>query len=196
MDTSKFLGKFRVQQGPVLSSIALAQVAGERMNSLETILRQLRRAAARARAASYAVHGLVAAGAWIAAVLVIARLVPFERRAEVAAIGVPVAAALMVLAWSLRRPSAPLLMALADIRLGLKERLSTAWERRAEAGPMDGALRQDALRHAAGASLVRAFPVRVNRGEASLVAVRQGPPVPHSTERAARNCAGRRICSQ
>src|SRR5438132_1249714 len=166
-------GRPRPERPPAAadSSPALAQVAGERMNSLETILRQLRRAAARARAASYAVHGLVAAGAWITAVLVIARLVPFERRAEVAAIGVPVAAALVVLAWSLRRPSAPLLMALADIRLGLKERLSTAWERRAEAGPMDGALRQDALRHAAGASPVRAFPVRVNRGEASLVAV-------------------------
>jgi len=141
------------------------------MSSLEAILRELRRAAARARAARYAIHGLVGAVAWIAAVLLVARLVPFERRAEVAAIGIPVAAVLIVIAWSLRRPSATVLMALADIRLGLKERLSTAWERRAEAGPMDGALRQDAMRHAAGAQLVSAFPVRVNRGEASLVAV-------------------------
>ena len=141
------------------------------MSPLQAILRELRRAAARARAARYAVHGLVAAVAWIAAVMVIARLVPFERRAVVAAIGVPVAGLVVVVAWSVRRPSAPLLMALADIRLGLKERLSTAWERRAEAGPMDGALRQDALRHAAGARLMAAFPIRVNRGEASLVAV-------------------------
>ena len=141
------------------------------MNSLETILRQLRLAAARARAAHYAVHGLVGAVAWIAAVLVVARLVPFERRAQVAAVGIPLAAVLVVLAWSLRRPSAAVLMALADIRLGLKERLSTAWERRAESGPMDGPLRQDALRQAAGSRLPSAFPVRVNRGEASLIAV-------------------------
>jgi hypothetical protein len=141
------------------------------MNSLDAILRELRRAAARARAARYAVHGLVAVVAWIAAVMVGARLVPVERRAEVAAVGVPVAAVLVVLAWGLRRPSAALLMALADIRLGLKERLSTAWERRAEAGPMDGALQRDAIRHAAGARLPAAFPVRVNRGEASLIAV-------------------------
>src|SRR5205807_556299 len=122
--------------------MAAADRPGERMNSLETILRQLRLAAARARAAHYAVHGLVAA------------------------VGIPLAAVLVVLAWSLRRPSAAVLMALADIRLGLKERLSTAWERRAESGPMDGPLRQDALQQAAGSRLPSAFPVRVNRGEA------------------------------
>ena len=141
------------------------------MSPLEPILRELRRAAARARAARYAVHGLVGAVAWITAVLLVARLVPFERRAEVAAIGIPVAVLLAAGAWALRRPSAALLMALADIRLGLKERLSTAWERRAEAGPMDGALRQDAVRSAAGAPLKTAFPIRVNRGEASLIAI-------------------------
>src|ERR1700730_6232200 len=57
------------------------------MNSLEAIIRELGRAAARARAARYAVHALVAALAWVAAILVIARLTPFEGRALVAADG-------------------------------------------------------------------------------------------------------------
>jgi hypothetical protein len=141
------------------------------MSSLDAIIRELRAAAARARAARYAAHGLVAAGAWIALVLVVARLVPLERRVDVAIIGVPVALAIAALAWLLRQPSAAMLMVLADMRLGLKERLSTAWERRAESGLLDGVQRQDAVQHAAGARLAAAFPVRVNRGEASLVAV-------------------------
>jgi chemotaxis protein histidine kinase CheA len=141
------------------------------MGSLDAIIDQLRWAAARARAARYAVHGLVGAVAWVAVILIIARLTPMERRAEVAAIGIPAAIAIAALAWLLRRPSAAVLMRLADLRLGLKERLSTAWERRAESGPMDDVQRQDALRQAATARLAAAFPVRVNRGEASLVAV-------------------------
>jgi len=141
------------------------------MSSLEVIVRQLRLAAARARAAHYAVHGLVGAVVWVAVVLLVARVVPIERRAEIAAIGIPVALVVAGLAWLLRRPSPSLLMRLADLRLGLKERLSTAWERRGEAGPMDGPQRRDALEHAARAPLPAAFPVRINRGEASLVAV-------------------------
>src|SRR5207245_803173 len=121
--------------------------------------------------ARYAVHGLVAAAAWVTLVLLIARLTPFERRATVAVVGIPVALAIAALAWLLRRPSAAILMRLADIRLGLKERLSTAWERRTESGALDDAQRRDALQHAARTRLAAAFPVRVNRGEASLVAV-------------------------
>src|SRR5438093_530500 len=145
--------------------------AGSLMSSLEAILRELRKAARRALGARYAAHALVAAVAWVAAVLIVARLVPFERRAEVAALGITVALALAAAAWLIRRPNAALLMAIADIRLGLKERLSTAWERRGESGPLDDAQRRDALQHAAGASLPAAFPVRVNRGEASVVAI-------------------------
>jgi ribosomal protein S20 len=141
------------------------------MSPLDAIIRELRRAAARARAARYAVHGLVAAAAWVALVLVIARLTPFERRATVAVVGIPVALAVAAIAWLLRRPSAAILMRLADIRLGLKERLSTAWERRTEAGALDDVQRRDAVQHAARTRLASAFPVRVNRGEASLVAV-------------------------
>ncbi len=141
------------------------------MNSLEAIIRDLRKAAARARAARYAVHAVVASLVWVALVLVIARLTPFERRALVAAVGIPVALAIALIAWLLRRPSTSILMRLADFRLGLKERLSTAWERRNESGPMDAVQRRDALGQAAGARLANAFPVRVNRGEASLVAV-------------------------
>src|ERR1700730_7327530 len=141
------------------------------MNSLEAIIRELGRAAARARAARYAVHALVAALAWVAAILVIARLTPFEGRALVAAIGVPVMLAIAALAWLIRRPSAAVLMRLADFRLGLKERLSTAWERRTESGPLDDVQRGDALRQAAGARLGTAFRLRVTRGEASLIAI-------------------------
>ncbi|OLE37252.1 MAG: hypothetical protein AUG48_04960 [Actinobacteria bacterium 13_1_20CM_3_68_9] len=141
------------------------------MSPLDAIIRELRRAAARARAARYAAHGLVAALGWVVAILVAARVTPIERRAEAAAIGIPVALGVAALLWLLRRPSANVLVRLADIRLGLKERLSTAWERRTESGPMDGVQRQDALRHAGGARLATAFPVRVNRGEASLVAI-------------------------
>src|SRR6266851_2894349 len=141
------------------------------MSSLDTIIRELRRAAARARAARYAVHGLVAAAAWVTLVLLIARLTPFERRATVAVVGIPVALAVAAIAWLLRRPSASILMRLADIRLGLKERLSTAWERRTESGALDDVQRRDALQHATRTRLAAAFPVRVNRGEASLVAI-------------------------
>jgi hypothetical protein len=141
------------------------------MSSLDAAVRELRRAAARARAARYAVHGLVGAVAWVVLVLRIARLTPFERRATVAAVGIPVALAVAAVAWLLRRPSAAILMRLADIRLGLKERLSTAWERRSEAGALDDVQRRDALQHASRTRLAAAFPVRVNRGEATLVAV-------------------------
>jgi hypothetical protein len=141
------------------------------VNSLDAIIGELGRAAARARAARYAVHALVAALAWIALVLVIARLTPFERRMLVAAVGIPVVLVIALLAWLLRNPSTSVLMRLADLRLGLKERLSTAWERRSESGPMDAAQRRDALTRAAGTRLATAFPIRVNRGEASVVAV-------------------------
>src|SRR5207244_2981124 len=145
--------------------------AGNDVTSLEAIIRELGRAAARARGARYAVHALVAALAWIAVVLVIARLTPFEGRALVAAVGIPIVLVIALLAWLIRRPTATVLMRLADFRLGLKERLSTAWERRSESGPMDAIQLRDALSQAAGTRLARAFPVRVSRGEASVVAV-------------------------
>src|SRR5690349_6293170 len=100
------------------------------MNSLDSILRQLKRFAARARAARYGLHALAGAVIWLTAVLLAARLIPIERRGELAAAGIALAIALAAIAWLLRRPSADSLMALADLRLGLKERLSTAWERR------------------------------------------------------------------
>src|ERR1700730_5384847 len=140
------------------------------MNSLEAIIRELGRAAARARAPAHAVHPVVARLAWCAAILVIARLTPFEGRALVAAIGVPVMLAIAALAWLIRRPSAAVLMRLADFRLGLKERLSTAWERRTESGPLDDVQRGDALRQAASARLRAGFSVWGGRGGGRLVA--------------------------
>src|SRR5438270_786207 len=141
------------------------------MSSLDQVVRELRRAASRTRAARYGVHALAGALVWVAGVLLVARVIPFDRRAPLALIGIAAAALLAGLAWLVRRPTAGVLMAIADLRLGLKERLSTAWERRHESGPLDPALRQDALRRAESAKLASAFPIRVNRGEASLIAI-------------------------
>ena len=139
--------------------------------TLEAIVRELRWAAGRERAARLGMHAAAFAVSWAAAVLLAARVMPLESRAMLAAIGLPIALLLGALTWLVRRPAPAVLMALADLRLGLKERLSTAWERRGEHGPMDGALQGDALRRAAGARLAGAFPVRLNRGEASLIAI-------------------------
>src|SRR5256886_17484039 len=123
------------------------------MSSLEAIVRELRKVARRALGARYAAHALVGAVAWVAAVMILVRLVPFERRAELAVVGIPVALAIAAAAWLIRPPSAALLVAMADIRLGLQGRVSTAWERRAESGPLDDAQRDDAVQHPARASL-------------------------------------------
>src|SRR2546428_6478557 len=85
------------------------------MSSLEAILRELRNAARRALGARYAAHALVGAVAWVAAVLIVARLVPFERRAEVAALGIPVALAIAAGARLVPPPHAPPLMGLAGL---------------------------------------------------------------------------------
>ncbi|TMF29982.1 MAG: hypothetical protein E6I25_04550, partial [Chloroflexi bacterium] len=69
------------------------------MSSLDAIIRELGRAAARARGARYAVHALVAALAWIALMLVIARLTPFEGRALAAAVGIPIVFVIALGAW-------------------------------------------------------------------------------------------------
>lgn len=105
------------------------------------------------------------------AVLLVARLTPLEQRTQAAALGILVAFVLGGVALIVTRPQPAVLMRLADLRLGLKERLSTAWERRTEAGPLDDVLRRDALQHASRARLAAAFPVRVQWGEASLIAV-------------------------
>src|SRR5216683_378996 len=77
----------------------------------------------------------------------------------------------VAIAWIATRPRPDVLMQLADMRLGLKERLSTAWERRAADGVMDDLLRRDALQHARRDRLVRAFPIRISRREAGAVVI-------------------------
>src|SRR5579864_6750491 len=128
--------------------------------TLETIVAALRRAAARSRAGRYGLHGLALAVGWLAAILLVARVTPIERKAELAVIGLPIALLLATIAWFVRRPSSAFLMTIADLRLGLKERLSTAWERRNERGALDAALRADALTRASRARLAAAFPLR------------------------------------
>src|SRR4029077_5777605 len=128
------------------------------------------RSDARSRALPYALHAAVGAVIWLAAVQVAARILPIETRLQIAALGIPVIVFGAAAAWVIRRPRPEALMQRADTRLGLKERLSTAWERREASGGMDALLRQDALHHADQERLVRAFPIRVNRRELGVLA--------------------------
>lgn len=141
------------------------------MNSLEAVVRELRWSAARTSAVQYLVHAALAVTGWILAVLLLARLAPIEQAVQVAAFGIPVAFASVAVAWVMARPRPMKLMSTADLQLGLKERLSTAWERRDAKGPLDEALKTDALRHAARTRLAAAFPLRLRRGEAILIVV-------------------------
>jgi chemotaxis protein histidine kinase CheA len=120
---------------------------------------------------SYLVHAALGAAIWFATVQAAARVAPVERRIQLAALGIPVVLAAVALAWIATRPRSDVLMQLADVHLGLKERLSTAWERRAADGVMDDLLRQDALQHARRDRLVRAFPIRISRREAGAVVI-------------------------
>jgi chemotaxis protein histidine kinase CheA len=120
---------------------------------------------------SYLVHAALGVAIWFATVQVAARVVPVERRIQLAALGIPVVLAAVAIAWIATRPRPDVLMQSADVHLGLKERLSTAWERRAAHGVMDDLLRQDALQHALRDRLVRAFPIRISRREAGAVVI-------------------------
>jgi hypothetical protein len=90
---------------------------------------------------------------------------PIEQIYRIAAYGVPVVFAVVAVVWVIARPSPMKLMRTADLQLSLKERLSTAWERRQADGPMDSVLRQDALRHASRVPLAGAFPIQFRRRE-------------------------------
>src|SRR2546430_4481737 len=138
------------------------------MSSLEAVVRRLRRSSARASAVQYLLHAVLAAGAWILGVVIVARFIPLEQVVRVAALGVPVAFAVVAVAWVATRPSPIHLMRTADLRLGLKERLSTAWERRLEAGPLDDALRRAAPQKTPPAQLAAAHPVGPPRPEGLL----------------------------
>jgi hypothetical protein len=120
------------------------------------------------------VHGTLAAAIWLAAIQIAARIVALEPRTELAVLGLPVALAAVAIAWIARRPGPDVLMRAADVRLGLKERLSTAWERRGMSGTMDELLRRDALQKAQVDRLGRTFPVRINRREAAALAIIAG----------------------
>jgi hypothetical protein len=140
------------------------------VKSLDAVVGELRTLSARSSAVRYLLHGLLAAAAWVLGVFVVARFVPLELTLRIAASGIPVAFAAVGVAWIVARPRPMKLMRTADLRLGLKERLSTAWERRASNGPLDAALRRDALEKAGRAQLSAAFPVGLRRGELLLTA--------------------------
>jgi len=141
------------------------------MSSLETVVGELRRSDARSRGVPHVLHAALGVAIWVAAVQLAARITPIETGFELAWIGIPVIFAAVAIAWTVRRPRPDVLMQRADLRLGLRERLSTAWERRAANGVMDGLLREDALQHAERDRLKHAFPTRVSRREASVLAV-------------------------
>jgi hypothetical protein len=140
------------------------------VTSLEAIVRELRWSEARTSAVRYLMHGLLAGAGWVIGVLLVGRLAPIEQTLRVAVLGVPIAFAAVALAWVIARPAPAKLMQSADLRLGLKERLSTAWERRLEHGPMDAALHRDALEHAARAKLSAAYGIGLRRTEGLLAA--------------------------
>jgi hypothetical protein len=117
----------------------------------------------------YLLHAMLASAGWVLAVLVAARLMPIEQIYRIAAYGVPVVFAVVAVVWVIARPSPMKLMRTADLQLSLKERLSTAWERRQADGPMDSVLRQDALRHASRVPLAGAFPIQFRRREGLAV---------------------------
>ncbi|HVH61976.1 MAG TPA: hypothetical protein VNA65_00080 [Candidatus Dormibacteraeota bacterium] len=138
------------------------------MTTLESVVGTLRRSSARSSAARYAVHAFFAGAAWVLLVVIAARLTPLEQWVRVAEYGIPVAFALAAAMWIAGRPSPMKLMRNADLRLGLNERLSTAWERRTADGPLDASLQRDALAHAARARLSSAYPLAVRRRELLL----------------------------
>jgi hypothetical protein len=140
------------------------------MSTLEMVVGALRRSDVRARAMPYALHAAVGAVIWVAAVELAVRVTAIETRVQLIFVGIPVIVALAAVAWLVRRPRPDVLMQIADVRLGLKERLSTAWERREEKGAMDALLRQDALVHADRDRLRRAFPIRLRRRELGVLA--------------------------
>ena len=140
------------------------------MSSLETVVRDLRGSATRAAGVSHLHRAALSAAVWVLGVVIVGRFVPLEETSRIAALGVPFVFAVAAIAWIAARPNAMSLMRTADVRLGLKERLSTAWERRLSSGPLDDVLRRDALEAAARATLSRAFPIRLRRREAMLFA--------------------------
>jgi hypothetical protein len=166
------LGRGAARQRLAAASCAPVAIAGKAktLSTLEAVVQELRWSAARSSAARYALHGLLGAALWVLLVVVVARVVPVEQLWRPVALGVSVALVAAGIAWMLVRPRPALLMRTADLRLGLKERLSTAWERRTAAGPMDAVLRKDALEHAARIELSRAYPVRWRRTEVLAVA--------------------------
>jgi hypothetical protein len=141
------------------------------MSSLEGVVGTLRRSDARSRAVPYLLHALLGAATWVAIVLLAARAFPLETRLQPAAVGISAILMAAGVAWLVIRPQPDALMQRADLRLGLHERLSTAWERRSANGVMDRLLLEDALLHADQDRLKKAFPVRINRREAVAVAI-------------------------
>ena len=112
------------------------------MSSLEAVVGALRRSDARSRALPYVLHAALGAAIWVAAVQLVARITPLETRLELAWLGIPAIFAAAAVAWMVRRPRPDTLMQRADLRLGLHERLSTAWERRATTRRTGRAFRQ------------------------------------------------------
>src|SRR4029077_6319276 len=79
----------RPQVPPEAQAGALA--CARLMSSLEARVRELRRSSTRTSAVRYLLHALLAAAAWVLAVLFAARLMPIDQVVRIAAYGVPIA---------------------------------------------------------------------------------------------------------
>jgi hypothetical protein len=140
------------------------------MPTLEQVVRDLGLAAARARGFRYLLRALVGAAAWAGLVMAFAHLAPIEGAPLVASAGLPLALLGAAVLWAVRRPGPMVLARVADARLDLRQRLATAWERRDSTSAIDLRQRRDALEQAAPLALAAAFPVRLRRGEVSVLA--------------------------
>ena len=66
------------------------------MSSLEAVVAALRRSDATSSAPRFLTHAAVGAALWVGGVLLVTRLVPFERRLQLALLGIPVMVAVMI----------------------------------------------------------------------------------------------------
>jgi hypothetical protein len=138
------------------------------MPGLKQIVGELQRAADRARAARFLLHALLAAATIAVALLLLGRFFPIEPQAFTI-FALPISLLVTFAAWLVTRPSADLVVQVADLRLGLDQRLSTAWERRHQQSPLDQHLQADAVAHTARLPVKRAFPMRLDRREAGFL---------------------------
>src|SRR6266516_1871721 len=89
------------------------------VSSLDGVVSELRWSAVRSSALSYLLHAVLAAAAWILAVVIAARFFPLEQAPRFEAIGVPIAFVAVAVAWIAVRPGSLKLMRTGEVWLTL-----------------------------------------------------------------------------